>query len=362
MTVVKWRGKWCVDYRREDGTRVRRVAPVQSRRGAAEYEAVLRGGSSMSMPCSTGAETGGAVPTLGEFAPEWLTTYAAVNNKPSEVIAKEVALRVHLLPFFGNSRKLDTFTPRDVEAFKAAKLAEGLSPKTINNHLTVLRKLLVTAEEWEFIDRVPRIRRLKVAPARYDWLSRDESERFLQAIERHYPQWKAVFWIALRTGLRRGEIFGLHWSDVDLVARHLTVRYGVYRGRLSTPKNGRTRTIPLTRGLTEVLREHQAVTRLRGDLLFPGEEGGLTRHLDHVDRPLKGALRLAGLRKIRFHDLRHSFASQLVSAGRPLKEVQELLGHGSITMTMRYAHLAPDRMREAVDVLEEPIDRAAGTG
>ena len=96
-------------------------------------------------------------------------------------------------------------------------------------------------------------------------------------------------------------------------------------------------------------------TLLKGDLVFPADDGTLSIHQDHVDRPLKGALKLAGLRNIRFHDLRHAFASQHVSAGRSIKEVQELLGHETIQMTMRYAHLAPERMRDAVEALETPV-------
>jgi site-specific recombinase XerD len=109
----------------------------------------------------------------------------------------------------------------------------------------------------------------------------------------------------------------------------------------------------MTSRLASILKAHRLATFMKGDLVFPAQDGGLCTHQDHVDRPLHGALKRAGLRRIRFHDLRHSFASQLVSVGRSLKEVQELLGHQSIQMTMRYAHLAPGRMRDAVEALEQ---------
>lgn len=347
MTAKRWRGKWVADFTTDDGRRIRRASPVQTRRGAEQFEAELRTASSISTPCST-VEIG-----FREFAIKWLETYAVVNNKPSEVVGKESTLRVHLVPFFENLT-LDQIGAERIEAYKAAKVREGrLAAKTINNHLTVLRKLLVTAEEWRYIDRVPRIRRLPTKPSSFDWLNAAESRRFLSAMREHYPQWFVLFLTALRTGMRRGEIFALHWDDVDLVARQLQVRYSVYRGKLTSPKNGRSRWIPLTNGLTQALGTHRAATMLKGPLVFPAEDGSLTRHQDHVDRPLHGALKRAGLRRITFHTLRHSFASQLVSAGRPLREVQELLGHQSMQMTMRYAHLAPERMREAVDVLEQ---------
>lgn len=351
MTVTRWRKKWTVDFTLPSGQRVRRVSPVQTKRGAEEYALTLRHGLSTSMPSSTGP-----TPTFREFAVEWLATYAVANNRPSEVVAKESILRVHLIPFFDN-RKLEQIGPRDIEAYKALKLhgqrgERHLSAKSINNHLVVLRKCLVTAIEWGFLDKLPTIRRLPVPPAKFDWLNQEESQRFLAAIAKHYPQWEALFWLALRTGMRRGELFALSWGDVDLVAGRVTVRHSVYRGRFVAPKSGRERTIPLTHGVVEVVQLHRADTLLKGELVFPGKGGGLTLHQDHVDRPLHGALKLAGLRRLRFHDLRHSFASQLASAGRSLKEVQELLGHQSIQMTMRYAHLAPGRLREAVEVLE----------
>lgn len=376
MAAVKWRGKWTVDFRHPDGTRVKRVSPVQTKKGAEEFERELRNDWSTSTSSSgSGSAPEKAATPFREFAVEWLKTYSVVNNKPSEVIAKESTLRVHLIPFFEKFH-LHEITSRDIERYKAEKITHAagvpakakdvaakngqaktktLSRKSINNHLTVLHKLLVTAEEWGLVEKVPRVRRLQTGPHKFDWLNAEESTRFLVAVEKQYPQWYALFLTALRTGLRRGELFALHWSDVDLVARTLTVRHSVFRGKLNSPKNGKERTVPLTSRLVEVLKGHRAKTLLKGDLVFPADDGTLSIHQDHVDRPLKGALKLAGLRNIRFHDLRHAFASQLVSAGRSIKEVQELLGHETIQMTMRYAHLAPERMRDAVESLETPV-------
>lgn len=382
MTAKRWRNQWVVDFINSSGKRIRRVSPVQTKRGAEQFEHELRlqleaghdpgsavRGSSTSTPSSQTTEVAdasepeqGPSPRFDEFAVEWLRSYVVPNLKPSAVVNRESTLRVHLIPFFGNLR-LDEITPRLIEAYKAEKLERGraqhakvqgpqLSPKSVNNHLAILRKLLATAEEWELLDRVPKVRKLRAAPGAFDWLTAEESARFLAAVEEHYPQWRTLFWIALRTGMRRGEIFGLEWDAVDLDARIVTVNHSVYRGRLDAPKSGKSRAIPMTARLAQVISEHRAASMMKSRFLFPGDDGKAPRHLDHVDRPLHGALKRAGLRRIRFHDLRHSFASQLVSAGRPLKEVQELLGHGSMTMTMRYAHLAPERMRDAVEVLE----------
>jgi integrase len=379
MAAKKWRGKWYADFEM-NGTRIRKVSPVQTKGGANAYEAELRSSLTSTPSSESGAPAAvkaapvavpaEEAPNFAKFAVDWLSTYAVVNNKPSEVVNKEVVLRVHLIPFFGN-RRLDEISSRDIEKYKAEKLkqtpkdrskdkskekpkAKPLSAKTINNHLTVLRKLLVTAEEWELIRGLPKIKKLRAATPKFDWLSAEEGALFLQKVEAHYSQWYVLFLLALRTGLRRGEIFALHWEDIDLKRAFLTVRYTVFRGRLVTPKNGKERVVPLTPRLVEALKARLADMGKGAILVFPGADGEITTHQDHVDRPLKGALKKAELRELRFHDLRHAFASQLVTAGRNIKEVQELLGHQSIQMTMRYAHLAPGKMREAVLVLDDP--------
>ena len=377
MAIAKRNGKWWVDVRFPDGRRIRRVSPVQTKRGARALEAELIAGNGSSTLTSSSVEPEAQAssqaakpaqstpipikprrsqPSITSFAKEWLETYVVVNNKASEVVAKENILRNHLIPFF-DKQPLAEIGARQIEHYKAVKLrgedgGRAYHPKSINNHLTVLSKLLSTAQEWEMIEQVPKVKRLRVPPVDFDWLTAHETKRFLVAVDDHYPQWRALFWLALRTGMRRGELFSLEWDDFDLVAGRVQVRKGVFCGKLQTPKNGKSRTLPLTSRLVGVVSAYQVEVHKRSSFLFPNAQGRLTTYQDHVDRPLKGALKKAGLRAIRFHDLRHSFASQLVSAGRSLKEVQELLGHQTIHMTMRYAHLAPDRMREAVEALE----------
>jgi hypothetical protein len=165
MTVRRVRGKWIVDLRLANGERVRRVASVQTKHGAIELERKLMSqqGSSISLGSSAPGKT------LREFAVEWLQTYAVVNNKASEVVSKEYILRRHLLPFFDN-RMLDRVTTRDVEKYKAEKpkgvgCKKPLTPASINNHLVVLRKMLVTAKEWGLVTDLPIIRRLRLPPA-----------------------------------------------------------------------------------------------------------------------------------------------------------------------------------------------------
>lgn len=151
--------------------------------------------------------------------------------------------------------------------------------------------------------------------------------------------------LALHSGLRRGELFNLTWQDVDLEARRLVV-HG------SGAKSGRTRHLPLSARAAETLTAWKAQGVGIG-LVFPGEDG---KRLDNVDKAWRNLLRRAGIQRVRFHDLRHTFASRLVQRGADLAVVRELLGHSDFTLTLRYAHLASANTRAAVALLDMPGD------
>lgn len=357
MAVKKWRGKWVVDLK-IDGKRVRRVSPEQTRRGAQRYEAELLLGLSTETPCSgddragpRGSGAPRACPTLAEFAPEWLMTYAVVNNKPSERLRKESVLRCHLVPFFGNQR-LDEITLLRVEGFKAHLLREGLKASTINVLLATLRKLLNCAVEWGRLAQAPRIRKLPEAQADFDWLRPAESEQLLAAARAVDDQWYMVILTALRTGMRKGELIALQWSAVDLDRRRITVKYTSSLGQLGSPKSGRQRTIPMSPDLHAALAAWRP--RSPGRYVFPGRDDEMMPK-DAPYTALQRVLRCADMRHIRFHDLRHTFASHLVLHRRSLREVQLLLGHHSVTVTQRYAHVSDDQLTDAVACLGAPV-------
>jgi integrase len=289
------------------------------------------------------------VPRLAEFEKEFVRVYAMTNNKPSEVASKIATLKHHLVPAFGHLG-LDQIGIRQIEEFKASQLnrkppLRPLDPKTVNNHLTCLRRLLTVAVEWELIDHVPPIKWLKTPESKFDFLSFEECERLITAAD---DEWRPMITVAAKTGMRLGELLALEWDDVDLIAGRLVVRHAVARGIIGTPKNGRTREIPLSK---EALAAFKAHRHLRGSLVFCNGEGGLLKK-EGCKWPLWRACKRAGLRRIGWHCLRHTFASHLVMRGAPIKAVQELLGHATIEMTMRYSHLSPDVRRDAVGLLD----------
>jgi integrase len=208
--------------------------------------------------------------------------------------------------------------------------------------------MLSVAVEWDHLDHVPAVKWLRVPPQRFDFLDFDEAQRLVAGAA---AEWRPMIVTALKTGLRLGELMALRWEDVDLVAGRLIVRQNLSRGRLTTPKNGRERQVPLSDDLVKCLKAHR---HLRGELLFCHRDGS-SLNRGETKWPLWGACTKAGLRKIGWHSLRHTFASHLVMRGAPMKAVQELLGHQSFEMTMRYAHLSPDVRKDAVRLLDVPF-------
>lgn len=354
MTARKMKGAWWVDFHWTHrlgpaaGTRerVRRKSPVDTKRGAEEYERLLRTRLLEGKPLDGIDPKAKVVPKFETWIDEWLEVYVDVHNKPSTASTKRGVVSNHLKPFFGKLR-LDEIGIKDIERFKAAKTAEGLNPKSVNNFLSMLRRALVSAVEWEEISHVPPIKWLKAPPPTFDFFDHAESERLLRAAP---DEDRAILTTAVRAGLRLGELLALRWEDVDFVTGKILVRRAVWKGKVSTPKSGKHREVAMSPQLAATLRAHQ---HLRGPLVFCKPDGSmLTKEM--TKRIVPRACRRAGLRELQWHALRHSFASQLVMAGVPLKAVQELLGHSTIEMTMRYAHLSPTVHVDAVARLDAP--------
>jgi integrase len=359
VSLRKWTNKnghaqecWVVDvqFTHVDGQRhrIRKRSPVNTQRGAQQYERQVR----LELLCGLTATTSKTQKTLAQFADDFMV-YSTNNNKPSAVYAKRITLKNHLLPAFGRTRLGDIGAP-EIERYKARKLEEGLSPKSINNHLAMLRKLLNLAVEYRELTAAPRVKPLRLPPLEFRFLAFDEAERLLEAAS---PRWKPMLTIALRTGLRLGELLALKWEDVDLVTGKLIVRRTLWRNIEGTPKSGRTREVPLCASATTAF----LALEQRAEYVFCQENGQRLSH-SNVKDVVPRACRAAGLAKrLTWHCLRHSFASHLVMRGVPLKAVQELLGHVTIDMTIRYAHLSPDVKHDAVRVLDRPATPRRGS-
>lgn len=343
MSVRKLRNKWWVDIR-HDFVRHRKKSPLNTREGALLYEATLRkrlaAGEAIDTPRLKEKPM-----TFAEFAREWFETYVKANNKPSEQENKACVLRGHLAPFFGTSA-LAQIDRKEIERYKARKHAEGLTNKTINNHLAVLGKALVCAEEWDQLERAPRIKLLRIVPPPVESLTDEECERLLA--DKVEPAFGAMVLVALRTGLRLGELLGLQWSDVDLAGRTITIQHSIVRGIMGSPKNHKIRKAPMDDDIADRL----PTLPCHGPFVFHCDDGEpLT-----LSRALGGLTRLcrrAGIRRVTWHRLRHTFATQLCESRVPIRDVQALLGHSSLQMTQRYTHVRQENLASAVECLRE---------
>lgn len=344
MSIYKRNGRYWINIS-FNKRRYRKPSPENSSAGAKAYELVLR--QKLSRGESVSQEPDKEVvkmPTFKEFSQKWFEVYVKTNNKHSEILNKESLLRAHLNPFFGE-KKLDKITALDIESYKSSKSLSGQSPKSVNNHLIVLNKCFNSAKDWEIIKKSPKIKLLKVPPQSFDFLTSEECEAL---IENSDGMLRDLIIIALKTGLRFGELIALEHKNVNLQDKILTVHQSISRGKLGSTKSNKIRYIPLFDETSAVFAER------KGDK-------GFIFSLDNKEplnpplclRWLHKACDKAGLRKIGWHTLRHTFASHLVQRGVSIVVIQSLLGHADVKTTMRYSHLSDGSKREAIKVLNK---------
>ncbi|MFA6417068.1 MAG: site-specific integrase [Patescibacteria group bacterium] len=337
MSVYKNKNKYWVSIYCQN-KRYRKLSPQNTQAGAKAYEALLRQKLARGEPI---VEEQKAVPTFKEFSDNWLEVYVKNNNKYSEILNKESLLRAHLNPFFGQ-KQLDKISNLDIENYKANKIQSGQSNKSVNNHLIVLNKCFNTAQEWGIIQNTPKVKLLKVQPQKFDFLSSEECQLLLDNSD---GMLKEMILFGLKTGLRFGELIALEWNDIDFKGNLLTVQKSIARGHLGSPKSNKIRYVPLLGDVKELI-----ILRAKKHGIAFDKDGN---HLNPVLclNWLHRACNRAGLRKIGWHTLRHTFASHLAQNGVSIVLIKELLGHADIKTTMRYSHLTAQAVRGAVETL-----------
>ena len=290
-----------------DGARVR-ISGTPSLNTKAEAEREER--AHIARVLNPAAQKKEAIP-FTEFADRWLTKYPpSVGNRPSTIREKESHVRVHLRPNLGTYR-LDQIEGEVVDGFFASLRKPGIGEKTIKNIRATLRKILVKAVEWGELDKLPALPKVKAPDSSWDFLTKDESTRLLANLDDD-PERKALLLFALHTGARAGEQTGDRVGGHRLAQPAGRVPSLSTRGQVGPTKSGRQRKVPLTGELERALK---AVRHLRGKLVFCNRDGSPMK-LDQLHERLWTACRRVGLRKIRWHDLRHSFGSQLAMRQR----------------------------------------------
>ena len=283
---------------------------------------------------------------------------------------KEHRIRLKFADYL--DEQLDQLTPWRLNRWLLSERAAGRSEHTIVRDLADVKALLNHAVKHGALTHSPLARWTPVEPEdnrRVRYLDADERDRLLTALdereqsmrdkrtsanlwrdERGYERLpelgafadhlKPMVLLALNTGLRRRELFELRWTSVNFDTNRITVTS-------DTAKSKRVRYIPMNVTVRDSLTRWREQAG-RSALVFPGRDG---RHIDNVDSAWRGLLKMAALEDFRWHDLRHDFASGLVMAGVDLYRVKTLLGHASITMTERYAHLSPEHLDDTVERL-----------
>jgi integrase len=290
------------------------------------------------------------VPTLREFGPRFIEGYARANRqKASGVATKECILKTHLYRLLGD-KKLDAITDEDVQNVKADLATK--SRKTVNNVMSVLNKLLKVAVKWKVIKEIPcSIELLKVSSPVPTFYEFDEYERLAEAAKTIDLSTLVVVLLGGDAGLRRGEMIGLRWCDVDFRRQQLVIEQSVWAGIADAPKSGHGRIIPMTDALATALRAHR---HLRGErVLYTTDGEPVTAKI--LRTWIASAQRRAQLRVATgaLHILRHTFCSHLAMRGAPAKAIQELAGHENLMTTLRYMHLSPSARVGAIKLLNQ---------
>ncbi len=232
----------------------------------------------------------------------------------------------------------------------AAERIRGTGPRsgaTINRFLAILSHVFTIAvRDWQWSDDNPvkGVSRLKEAPGRVRYLSDDERVALLNATEEISPILHCIVVLALSTGARRGEIMGLRWKDVDLKAG---------RAILHETKNSERRALALTSLALELLRQHAKVRQFDSDLVFPDPRDGSKPW--PLESRWRKALKMAEIEDFRFHDLRHSAASYLAMNGATTAEIAAVLGHKTLQMVKRYAHLSDQHVSSVVERMNQKM-------
>lgn len=272
-------------------------------------------------------------------------------NKPKSERDQSVQLTWWLQNL--GSYTLADVTPALIAEYRD-KLTQGVTPRgksrtpaTVNRYLAILSHVFtITVKEWGWCEENPlrKVSKLKEPRGRVRFLSDEERTRLLSACkENNNPYLYTIVVLALSTGARRMEILGLRWKDVDL-NRQIII--------LHETKNGERRVLPLVGHALELIQEHSKIRQLNSELVFPSSNP--KKPID-IRTPWETLLKRTEINDFRFHDLRHSAASYLVMNGASLAEIAEVLGHKTLQMVKRYAHLSEAHTSKVVARMNEKI-------
>lgn len=289
-------------------------------------------------------------PTVADLAADYLERHALPNKRPSSIRSDKALLSHYILPKLGHLKAGD-LARRDIERLH---LSLKSSPYQANRTLALLSKMLSLAVAWQWrhdnpVRGIPRFPEEK----RDRWLKDEELERLFAALEASPNKRSGVaIRLLILTGARRGEVLSATWDQFDL-------ERGVWTKPSAHTKQKKTEHVPLSGTACDLLREWRAACPTDALYLFPGDTKG--KPLQEIKKAWRQICQEAGLAEVRIHDLRHTYASHLVSSGLSLPIVGRLLGHTQAQTTQRYAHLADAPLRAATEAFSLKVtNRGSG--
>lgn len=332
MGVYKVKDKYYIDFYM-DGRRIRK--PVGSKRDAenalsAVKADILRGEYRFKKDRKIRFE---------DFAKEYLD-YAKINKRSW---GRDQTSLNKLIPFLGDTL-LSKITVAQIEKYKKMRLDE-VKPATINRELACLKHMFTIAEKLGKYDGKNPVKGTKYLHERQYVMKILDREEIKRLIDASTGYMRPMIILALNTGMRRGEVFNLHWNDIDWIENYIYIK---------ETKSNVMRKVPMN----SIVRSTLKNLKRENELVFPSPKTKLP--FKDIWFALQKVCKKAGIKDLRFHDLRHTAATVMVIGGIDLVTVKEILGHSSIEMTMRYAHPTPENKRKAVNALASMFDAPKG--
>ena len=297
--------------------------------------------------------------TFIDAAEIFMNLHAELHCKASTLAYYHGYLKNHIIPFFG-SISLRQINPNHINEYISEKIKTDLSYRTINHHLTIIHTVLQKQVEAGILLKNPSstVKKLKVPYQEMSFLTKQEVVTLLKTCKKLYPEIYALISTAIFTGMRQGELLALTWQDINFQVGKINVNKTLYKKTTTAPKSEKSRRqVDLTKKLSKTLQEHKLKTT--SALVFPNKIGGYQSVTNLTKRKFKPLLEKAAIKNLnlRFHDLRHTYASLLLAENTPIKYIQAQMGHSSIQVTMdKYAHLLPEIGEKAVQSLDSLFD------